>query len=306
MIEDPVTIGNTVQGLPETTQQVPIPAQAGASAAEVDQVPERLLVGGVGLDEVDEQQVVRHVIGHWRHGRGGRVVTPNVDIVRLALADPEAAALIAGAELAVTDGVPLLWLARCMGHLRLTRVTGADLIASLSAAAAEAGASVYVLGGPPGAAKRATEALQRQIPELIIAGYSSPPFGFEQDPKAWVAAISEVVAAAPDIVFCGLGFPKQERLAEAVRPMLPRSWFVGCGAAILFASGEVRRAPLWMQRSGLEWSYRLVQEPSRLWRRYLLRDLPFLTRLLLPHLVHRAVHAVPGHRTPPGVESRLP
>jgi len=297
-------IDDTVRGLPETAQQVPIPAQAGAS--QVEQVPERLLVAGVGLDEVDEQQVVRHIIGQWKQGRGGRVVTPNVDILRLALADPQAAALIADAELAVPDGVPLLWLARCMGHLRLTRVTGADLIASLSAAAADAGASVFVLGGPPGAAERATQALQRQFPELIIAGYSSPPFGFEQDPKAWVAAISEVVAAAPDIVFCGLGFPKQERLAEAVRPMLPRSWFVGCGAAILFASGEVRRAPLWMQRSGLEWSYRLIQEPSRLWRRYLLRDLPFLTRLLVPHLVHRAVRAAARHRTPPAVESQLP
>ena len=91
---------------------------------------------------------------------------------------------------------------------------------------------------------------------------------------------AKLEAAAPDIVFVGLGFPKQEKLITALAPALPRSWFVACGAAIPFAAEALPRAPVWMQHSGLEWAFRLLSEPRRLARRYLIDDLPFAARLL--------------------------
>jgi N-acetylglucosaminyldiphosphoundecaprenol N-acetyl-beta-D-mannosaminyltransferase len=159
-------------------------------------------------------------------------------------------------------------------------VAGASLIFSLSEAAARHGLSIFLLGGEPGVADSAGRALQARFPGLVVAGTSCPPVGFEADPEVVGALVAEVAAARPDIVFCCLGFPKQERLAETLRAAMRSTWFVGCGAAVAFAAGAVPRAPRWMQRAGLEWVHRLLREPKRMFRRYIVHDLPFALLLI--------------------------
>lgn len=233
-------------------------------------------VAGVEFDALTEEQVVAEVMEGLRTGRGGWIVTPNVDICRQASRDPEARALIARASVVVADGMPLVWASRLGSEPLPERVAGASLIFSLSAAAAAGGRSVYLLGGEPGVPDKAAAELKTRFPGLQIAGTDAPPPGFVLD------EVQERLAAArPDIVFVGLGFPKQERVIAAVAPGLPQTWFVGCGAAIPFAAGALRRAPERVQRAGLEWAWRLASEPRRLFRRYLMEDLPFALRLLV-------------------------
>jgi N-acetylglucosaminyldiphosphoundecaprenol N-acetyl-beta-D-mannosaminyltransferase len=119
-----------------------------------------------------------------------------------------------------------------------------------------------------------------RYPRLKVAGCVSPPYGFEDDRARRAAVLTDVVEAKPDLVLVGLGFPKQERLIDELRPELPGAWFLGCGASINFVIGDERRAPRWMQRSGLEWIHRLAQEPRRLGPRYLRHDLPYAASLL--------------------------
>jgi N-acetylglucosaminyldiphosphoundecaprenol N-acetyl-beta-D-mannosaminyltransferase len=237
-------------------------------------------VAGVAVDALTEGEVVGHVIAALERGEGGHVVTPNVDICRACSRDPEVRAIVEGADLAVPDGMPLVWASRLLGTPVPERITGADLIWSLSEAAASEGLRVYLLGGPPGVAVRAAEVLGDRYPALLVAGVASPPYGFETSVEALTAVREALLAARPRLVFVGLGFPKQDRLIAALRADLPGTWFVGCGSAIAFTAGSVRRAPEWMRSSGLEWLFRLASEPGRLARRYLVDDLPFALRLL--------------------------
>lgn len=214
-------------------------------------------------------------------------MTPNVDILHRAMRDPESRDYLESSSIVVADGKPLIWASRIAGNALPVRVAGSDLIWSLSAAMATAGRSVYLLGGEPGVAAQAEEVLRERFVDLKLAGHLSPPFGFDTRSDEYDAICDEVVAAAPDLVFVGLGFPKQERVIARLRPRMPRTWFMGCGAAIGFVAGVHSRAPGWMQDSGLEWVHRLALEPRRLMRRYLVDDAPFALRLLAGSAVER-------------------
>ncbi|GAA4202874.1 hypothetical protein GCM10022252_59680 [Streptosporangium oxazolinicum] len=245
----------------------------------------RVRVAGVAIDPMTESEVVDHVVAALKRGEGGHLVTPNVDISRTVARDPRARRFVERADLAVADGMPLVWAARLLGTPLPGRVTGADLIWSLSEAAAFYRHPVYLLGGPRGTAAQAARELVDRHPKLVIAGVGTPPYGFEDDPESYARVRDAVIAAAPRLVFVGLGFPRQERLIASLRRDLPGTWFVGCGSAIAFAAGTVRRAPAWMRRGGLEWIFRLTREPGRLARRYLVDDLPYALRLLTVSLV---------------------
>ncbi|MEV6343172.1 WecB/TagA/CpsF family glycosyltransferase [Actinoplanes sp. NPDC051851] len=237
-------------------------------------------LAGVQFDPIIEEEVVNRVLTALSEGRGGQIITPNVDILHRAAQDAEARHHIEASEITVADGKPLIWASRLAGNSLPARVPGSDLIWSLSEAMSTAGRSVYLLGGEPGTAERAEEVLRERFPSLKLAGHLSPSFGFDTREDEYAAVCDEVVAAAPDMVFVGFGFPKQERVIERLRPRLPQSWFMGCGAAIGFVAGVHSRAPEWMQESGLEWVHRLASEPRRLVRRYLIDDAPFAVRLL--------------------------
>lgn len=242
---------------------------------------------GLELDRLTEQQLVSQVIDALSVGRGGWVATLNVDICRAVRRNRDLAVLVGRASLVVPDGMPLIWAARMLSDPLPERVTGASLIFSLSEAAAASGRSVYVLGGAPGVPERAALELGRRYPGLIVAGTDSPAVGFDSGPDGVRVARDKAVAAQPDIVFVGLGFPRQERLITELALALPRAWFLACGAAIPFAAGALPRAPEWMQHAGLEWLFRLLSEPRRLARRYLVHDLPFAASLLAASATQR-------------------
>ncbi|MFE3448394.1 WecB/TagA/CpsF family glycosyltransferase [Nonomuraea sp. NPDC059194] len=239
------------------------------------------------MDPFTERQVVAWVAAALDQGRGGHIITPNIDICRAVSKDPALGKLVAAAEVVVADGMPLVWASRLLGTPVPERVTGADLIWSLSAMAATAGRPVYLLGGPPGVAAKAAGELAGRCPGLEVCGVDAPPYGFEEDARELGRVRARLVAAGPSVVFVGLGFPRQDRLIAALRADLPRAWFVGCGSAIAFAAGAVPRAPVWMRRVGAEWLFRLASEPGRLARRYLVDDVPFAIRLLARSLLVR-------------------
>jgi N-acetylglucosaminyldiphosphoundecaprenol N-acetyl-beta-D-mannosaminyltransferase len=252
--------------------------------------PARAEVMGVDFDLVDEEGAIAHVLGSLDAGIGGWIMTPNLDILRQVVKAPEFVALAHRADLSIADGMPIVWALRALGHPTAVRVPGSTLTLSLTAAAARAGRSVFLLGGAPGVADRAAAALVGANPGLVIAGTSCPPLGFERDPAALARVRADVRAAQPDIVFVGLGFPKQERLIVQLRDELPGAWLAATGASIAMAAGHFRRAPQWMQDCGLEWAWRLALEPRRLFRRYIIEDLPFAARLAL-HVAGRKVRA---------------
>jgi N-acetylglucosaminyldiphosphoundecaprenol N-acetyl-beta-D-mannosaminyltransferase len=232
----------------------------------------------VVVDALTEAEVVHQVRETWQDG--GWILTANVDIVRAISRDRSLVELAASATLTVADGMPLVWAGRIAGKDIPERVTGSSLVHTLSQAAALDGRSVFLLGGAPGVAERAAAVLQEQSPGLRIAGIAAPPVGFDKAEDSLQSVIDSVVLAQPNLVLIGMGFPKQEKLIQRLRDVLPNAWYVGCGAGIPMASGDSKRAPVSMQNLGLEWLHRLVMEPRRLARRYLRDDLPYALTLL--------------------------
>ncbi|GAA4906530.1 hypothetical protein GCM10023223_24670 [Stackebrandtia albiflava] len=248
------------------------------------------MVGGLAFDAVTQAEVVDRVRAELRRGRGGRIVTPNVDILRQTRRSPESRDHVTAGDLVVADGAPLVWASRLAGSALPERVAGSDLIWSLSRAAAEDGRRVFLLGGAPGGdratAARAADRLIATLPGLHVVGACSPPMGFDADPAVLRSLVDDMVSARPDVVFVGLGFPKQERVIARLAGALPRAWFLGCGAAVDFVAGNRRRAPRWMQRGGLEWLHRLAAEPRRMFTRYMVHDAPVAAGLLLSSGMH--------------------
>ena len=255
------------------------------ASATFDRSADRVTIGGIELHRYTEAGTVGHIMTHLKAGSGGWIITPNVDICRQIRRDPQVGQLVNRATLAVADGMPLVWASRLKRQPLPERVTGSSLIFSLSEAAADASCSIFLLGGAPGAPESAARKLSALYPKLKIVGTESPPFGFEHD-KAQLECIRDrLLLNSPDIVFVGLGFPKQEKLISLLSPTLPATWFVGCGAAIGFAGGTTRRAPQWIQRCGMEWLHRLGSEPRRLFKRYVIHDLPYAAYLLITSCV---------------------
>lgn len=241
----------------------------------------RVQVGGISFDPVTRGEVSKIVSNGWAQGRGGTIVTPNIDIWCRTRTDLEARQLVAGASLVVADGQPLVWAARLAGSPLPERVSGSGLVESLCAQAARENRSAYLIGGGTGdAANRAGAALALRHRGLRLAGTAKPPFGFEEDERAVSELVESVAHSAPDLVLIGLGFPKQEWLADKLTRRIPSAWLLGCGAGIAMAAGDTKRPPEWAQSAGLEWLIRFGQEPRRLWRRYLRDDVPAALVLL--------------------------
>lgn len=249
---------------------------------------DRVSMGGVDFDAVTERDVLDLVADGWRRGQGGLIVTPNVDIVRRVQRDAQCRALVARARLVVADGMPIIWASRLSGAPLPERVTGSSLVESLCGLAGQEARSVFIVGGGLGStAERATTMLARRHPGLKVAGAIAPAFGFEQDEGQLRAVREAVVGSAADLVLVGLGFPKQERLAEVLLESMPGAWFLGCGAGVAMAAGETRRPPQWAQTLGVEWLARLAQEPRRLAKRYLVDDIPTALGLLTRSALRR-------------------
>ena len=213
------------------------------------------------------------------------VVTPNVDHICQLQDDLRYREVYARADLAVADGMPLLWASRFLGHPLQEKISGSDLFPAMCDRASKRGYAIFLLGGLPGVAKKAKEVLEQRFPKIDIRGTYSPPFGFENDPGEISRIREMIISAAPHLLFVALGSPKQEYFIYDNMNILNVPVSIGVGASFDFVAGTVRRAPRFIQRLGLEWLFRLAQEPRRLFRRYLIRDTAFL-RLILGQKLH--------------------
>lgn len=189
--------------------------------------------------------------------------------IMLGQNDPALADIHLRAGLITPDGMPLVWILKARGYKDSGRVCGADLVAALCHASQESGVRHYLYGGKPGVGERMAAELVRLYPALQIVGCSAPPFR-PLTPEEDAQATAQIAAARPDIVWVGLSTPKQEYWMRDHLDRIPGATLIGVGAAFDFYTGEVKRAPSWMQGSGLEWLHRLLREPRRLWRRYLI------------------------------------
>jgi N-acetylglucosaminyldiphosphoundecaprenol N-acetyl-beta-D-mannosaminyltransferase len=242
---------------------------------------------GLPFDRIDHGAVVDLFLTGVRTGKGGWIVTPNLDILRQFNGNPASRSLILAASLRVADGTPIVWASRLAGKPVPERVNGTDLCVTLTRAAAQAEASMFLLGGNPGAAATAAQRLRSTYPGLRSVESYCPPFGFEDDPVELYRIRETLLRSQPTLVLVGLGFPKQEKLIGPLRSEMPHTWFVGVGVSLSFLAGQQPRAPVALQRLGLEWVHRLFHEPRRLFRRYLVQGIPFSLRLFTWAVAHR-------------------
>ncbi len=272
----------------------------------VDIAPQhtRINVHGVKFDAITEAHCNRHVMDALEAGRGGWIITSNLDHVRRAQGDKEFQAMLSEADLVVADGMPLIWASRLQGTPLPERVAGSSMVSTLAESAAQCERSLFMLGGEPGTAEEAADVLTGRYRGLRIAGHYCPPVGFEADEDEMRCVQAALREAQPDIVYVALGSPKQERLIRKLRLEMPEVWWIGVGISLSFLCGRVKRAPRWMQRLGLEWVHRLVQEPRRLARRYLHEGLPFACRLLVRAMIHRWSASPAGQSAGPSAPVR--
>lgn len=243
---------------------------------------EVVVILGVPVDNLNMEETLNRleefVYTGRATGKSHQVATINADFVVKSLHDPELRYLLQEADLATADGMPLVWGARMLGVDLEGRVAGADLIPALAERAAAKGFSIYLLGAAPTVAATAAEILQEKYPDLIIAGIHSPPYRpvLEMDE----AIIEDIKRAQPDILLVAFGNPKQEKWIGMYKQRLNVPVMIGVGGTLDFIAGHTRRAPAWMQQTGLEWVHRLLQDPRRLWRRYAVDLVNFSTFFL--------------------------
>lgn len=282
---------------PPSTSPMPAPSPATAPArSPIAPGPRlrssggrpRVTLGRARIDDVTMDDAIARIEALIARRRPGYVVTPNVDHLVKLQDDAEFREVYARAALVLADGMPLLWASRLLGTPLRAKVSGSDLFVSFAAVAARRGYRLFFMGGREGAAARAAEVLTARHPGLIVCGVDSPPVGFDRDPEANRRLVARIRAARPDVLFVGLGAPKQEKWIHRwhLEAQVPVS--IGVGVSFEFVAGMVRRAPAWMQRAGLEWAWRLLMEPRRLWRRYLIEDTRFLALFARQWVASRA------------------
>ncbi len=266
---------------------------------------------GVPFDNVTKAEAVARIEAMIASRRPHHVVTANVDFLVQAQRDVELRRILLEADLVLCDGTPLLWASRWLGNPLPERAAGSDVVPLLIRAAAESGHRIFLLGAGANVAAEAAESLEKQHPALTIAGHYSPPFRdlLEMD---FPEIVRRVSTARPDVLLVSFGCPKQEKWIAMHYRLLGVPVVIGVGATLDFIAGRAKRAPAFMQRTGMECVYRLAQEPRRLARRYagdLIRFVPSIAlqlwNLRVPHRGTPAVEAVTLVRSPDLREIRL-
>ncbi|MGB6390729.1 MAG: WecB/TagA/CpsF family glycosyltransferase [Candidatus Acidiferrales bacterium] len=237
--------------------------------------PPSFHVLGVRVDALQIPGVIAE-IESWiaRRERCHYIAVTGMHGVTEALHDAQFRAILNSADLVVPDGMPLVWLGRWRGHSLRRRVYGPELMMAFCQVTAHRGYRHFFYGGRPGIAETLASRLQAQIPNLQVAGTYAPPFR-ALTPQEEAAIVRQIECSAADVIWVGLGTPKQERWMSAHRDRLRAPVLLGVGAAFDIHAGALRQAPAWMRERGLEWLFRLSQEPKRLWRRYLVTGADF-------------------------------
>jgi N-acetylglucosaminyldiphosphoundecaprenol N-acetyl-beta-D-mannosaminyltransferase len=217
---------------------------------------------GVPIDVLTMEQAVNLIEGFLQEGGRRQVVTANAEMIYRAQNNPEFQQILNTVDLVTADGSGVVWAAARLGQPLPERITGIDLLVQLVKLAAEKNYSVYFLGGAPGVAEQAAAKLQETYSNLNILGTKHGYFSSAEEDNL----VTELKSLAPNFLFVGLGSPKQEELIARIIGQLPGTVAMGVGGSFDVLSGQISRAPGWMQQAGLEWFYRLVKEPWR-WKR---------------------------------------
>jgi N-acetylglucosaminyldiphosphoundecaprenol N-acetyl-beta-D-mannosaminyltransferase len=267
----------------------------------VREARQRVDLGGVLIDRVDLSSAIDRVRGFLRSGKTNQIVTVNLDFVAISRRDESFRETINAADMAVADGMPLVWVSHLADEPVPERLTGVELVDECCRVAVETDTSVFLLGAGPGVADTAANKLRERFPGLRIAGVYAPPFGPLTDEEN-EHILQLIHAARPDFLFVALGAPQQDVWIRNNRDRLDVPVCMGIGCVLDLLAGVVSRAPTWMQESGLEWLFRLGQEPSRLWRRYIVDDMPVLIWLVRQALRRER----PGRPPLSGLPARRP
>ena len=225
------------------------------------------------IDNLTMQETLKVIEELIQKNKNAYVVTPNVDHIVQLDTDKELQAVYENASLILTDGKPLMWIAKWYGTPIKEKISGSDLFPLLCKMSAEKGYKMFFLGAAEGVAAKAAENFSERYKGLQVVGTYSPPYGFEKN-QIEMDKIKEMVKkSAPDILIVGLGCPKQEKFMyyNCQNFGVPISF--GLGASLDFEAGNVKRAPKWMANHGLEWLFRITQDPKRMAKRYLLNDM---------------------------------
>jgi N-acetylglucosaminyldiphosphoundecaprenol N-acetyl-beta-D-mannosaminyltransferase len=237
----------------------------------------RANVLGVGLSVINLDSAVDAVTQALERKQKGYVCVTGVHGVSEAQTNPAFRAILNHSFLTTPDGMPMVWMGRLQGFREMGRVYGPDLMLRVCDWTRTRGYKHFLYGGAPGVVEELKQRLERQFPGLQIAGHYTPPFRpLTTDEEAQLAR--QVAALKPDLFWVGLSTPKQEQFMAKYWQTLDATLFFGVGAAFDFHAGRMRQAPRWMQRCGLEWLFRLLCEPRRLWKRYFKNNPLFLWR----------------------------
>jgi N-acetylglucosaminyldiphosphoundecaprenol N-acetyl-beta-D-mannosaminyltransferase len=239
---------------------------------------EKVNVLGVGISVLDQDRAREYLFQAAREGRRGYVTVTGVHGVSEAQRDVTLREIFNRALLVTPDGMPMVWMGKLQGQPSIRRVYGPDLMLNLCEHSRAEGFTHFLYGGVPGLANNLARRLEARFPGLRVAGTYSPPFRPLNDVE--LRELQERVRETrPDFFWVGMSTPKQERFMAQYMPIFPEAKiFIGVGAAFDLLTGRIRQAPRWMQRSGLEWFFRLAQEPRRLAKRYLVNNPLFIAR----------------------------
>jgi N-acetylglucosaminyldiphosphoundecaprenol N-acetyl-beta-D-mannosaminyltransferase len=241
----------------------------------VTELRQRLM--GMPLDAVSFKRAIARIEAGLAAGRGGAVLTPNLDILRQFQRSTAVREAMERIELLVPDGVPLVWASRLQGTPVPARITGTDMLWGTTGLAARRQLTLFIAGGRPDQGPRAAERLRYLHPTLRVD--AQPCFVRPGPLEQQISELARVLEeTAPALVLVALPFAAQLGLIATMRPRLPGTWFIGIGSSCDFINGDRPRAPRWLQRAGLEWAHRVAHEP-RMARRYLVDGLPFAAQL---------------------------
>lgn len=246
-------------------------------------MPARVNILGVGISAINMEMAVA-IFDAWIARRERQYVcVTGVHGVIESQRDPDLRAILCASGLTTPDGMPLVWLNKLLGLRYVGRVYGPDLMLAICARSVEKGYRHFLYGGDAGVADALAARLRERFPGVQIVGAYTPPFR-PLTPEEDGEIVRMIDDARPDIVWVGLSTPKQERWMAAHHRRIAAPVMVGVGAAFDFHAGRKKQAPRWMRQSGLEWLFRLLQEPRRLWRRYLINNPTFIALVLLQAL----------------------
>jgi N-acetylglucosaminyldiphosphoundecaprenol N-acetyl-beta-D-mannosaminyltransferase len=240
--------------------------------------PARVNVLGVGVSAINLDMAVAGIRQAVEKKEKGYICITGVHGISEAQSDPEFRQILNRAFLCTPDGMPLVWVGWLKGQKHMTRVYGPDLMLAVMALSEQTGWRHFLYGGAAGTAQALQKRLEERFPKVRIVGTYEPPFRPLNAEEQ--AALQEITRRTrPDAIWVGLSTPKQERFMAGYLPKLDVTLMFGVGAAFDFHAGTVRQAPRWMQRSGLEWFFRLCCEPRRLWKRYFKNNPLFVARI---------------------------